>query len=74
MPMADGFRSLLPDQLDATFMAWMIAHHQGAIDMAALAQDRAGHQEVKDLATSIISTQSAEIATMQGWLDDWYGR
>ena len=33
----------------------------------------AGHQEVKDLAASIITTQSAEIATMRGWLADWYG-
>lgn len=74
MPMAGGFSSLPPDQLDGTYMTWMIAHHQGAIDMAMLAEERAGHQEVKDLAASIISTQAAEIATMQGWLNEWYGR
>ena len=38
MPMMGGFWSLPPDQLDATFMTWMVAHHQGAIDMAALAE------------------------------------
>lgn len=74
MPMMGSFASLPPDQLDPTFMTWMIAHHQGAIDMATLAEERATHQEVKDLATSIISSQSAEIETMQGWLRDWYGR
>jgi uncharacterized protein (DUF305 family) len=74
MPMMGAFSSLQPDQLDATFMSWMIAHHQGAIDMATLAEERAAHQEVKDLAASIITTQSAEIETMQGWLNDWYGR
>jgi len=74
MPMRGGLWSLPPDQLDATFMTWMIAHHQGAIDMATLAEERAAHQEVKDLAASIITTQSAEIETMQGWLSDWYAR
>lgn len=74
MPMMGGWGSLSPDQLDAAFMTSMIAHHQGAIDMAALAEERAAHQEVKDLAASIITSQSAEIETMQGWLGDWYGR
>jgi len=74
MPMTGDFWSLPPDQLDATFMTWMIAHHQGAIDMAALAEERAAHQEVKDLAANIISAQSAEIETMRRWLAEWYGR
>jgi uncharacterized protein (DUF305 family) len=51
----------------------MIAHHQSAIDMAMLADERAAHQDVKDLAASIITTQSAEIDTMRGWLGEWYG-
>jgi uncharacterized protein (DUF305 family) len=74
MPMMGGFASVPPDQIDATFMTWMIAHHQGAIDMAALAEERAAHQEVKDLAASIITSQSAEIQMMKGWLSDWYER
>ena len=74
MPMMGGFGSLPPDQLDAAFMSWMIEHHQGAIDMAALAEERAAHQEVKELAASIMTTQSTEIETMRGWLAEWYGR
>ena len=74
MPMMSGLWSLPPDQLDATFMSSMIAHHQGAIDMAMLADERAAHREVKNLATSIITSQSAEIETMEGWLAEWYGR
>jgi uncharacterized protein (DUF305 family) len=73
MPMMPGVASLPPEQLDATFMRWMIAHHQSAIDMAMLADERAAHQDVKDLAASIITTQSAEIDTMRGWLGEWYG-
>jgi uncharacterized protein (DUF305 family) len=74
MPMMGGWGSLSPDQVDATFMTSMIAHHQAAIDMAALAEERAAHQEVKDLAASISTSQSAAIETMQGWLAEWYGR
>jgi uncharacterized protein (DUF305 family) len=74
MPMMGGLWRLPPDQLDAAFMTSMIAHHQGAIDMATLAEERAAHQEVKDLAASIITSQSAEIETMQAWLAEWYDR
>jgi uncharacterized protein (DUF305 family) len=74
MPTMGGWGNLSPDQLDAAFMTAMIAHHQGAIDMAMLADERAAHQEVKDLAVGIITSQSAEIETMQGWLAEWYGR
>lgn len=73
-PMMGGFVGAAPDQTDARFMTRMIAHHQGAIDMAALANERANHQEVKDLAASIITSQSGAIQTMQGWLTDWYER
>jgi uncharacterized protein (DUF305 family) len=72
--MPGGLWSLPPDQLDETFMTSMIEHHQGAIDMATLAGERSAHQEIKDLATSIITSQSAEITMMQGWLATWYGR
>jgi uncharacterized protein (DUF305 family) len=74
MPMMGGPWSLPPDQLDAAFMTSMIAHHQGAIDMAALAEERADRQEVKDLAAGIITSQTAEIELMRGWLLEWYGR
>src|SRR6266568_687783 len=51
---------LPPQRLEVVFLSQMIPHHQGAIDMAKLVPDRAAHQELKDLATSIISSQSAE--------------
>jgi uncharacterized protein (DUF305 family) len=73
-PMMGGFWNLPPDQLDLTFMTWMIEHHQGAIEMARLVEERSAHQEVKDLAASIVASQSAEIETMRGWLAAWYGR
>jgi YVTN family beta-propeller protein len=50
--------------VDRDFVAMMVPHHQGAIDMA-LAVLRYGHNEqVKRLAQEIIVTQQQEIAAM----------
>lgn len=49
---------------DAMFVNGMIPHHQGAIDMAELAQKDAKHEEIKQLADDIIASQSAEIKEM----------
>jgi uncharacterized protein (DUF305 family) len=59
-------------EFDLAFIDLMIVHHQGAISMATIALERAEHQEIKDLAQQIISSQSAEIAQMQAWRDAWY--
>jgi len=58
---------------DQRFIEAMISHHQGAIDMATMAQQMAEHQEIKDLADSIITAQQAEIEQMQEWQQTWFG-
>lgn len=58
---------------DQRFLVAMISHHQGAIDMAVMAQCMAEHQEIKTLADAIITAQQAEIEQMQGWLQVWFG-
>lgn len=58
---------------DKAFLAEMIVHHQGAVEMAELALKSAGHQEVKDLAASIIAAQNGEIAQMKSWQSEWFG-
>lgn len=73
MSMMSDLWKLPPQRLDAVFMAMMIPHHQGAIDMANLVPDRAAHSELKGLATMIIESQRTEIDTMNGWLSSWYG-
>jgi hypothetical protein len=51
--------------VDADFVAMMVPHHQGAIDMAQ-AQLRYGHNEqLRRLAQEIIVTQQEEIAAMR---------
>jgi uncharacterized protein (DUF305 family) len=56
---------------DRMFLAGMIAHHTGAIDMANLALANAKHQEIKDLATAIVSAQTSEISSMTSWQTQW---
>ena len=56
---------------DEAFLAAMIEHHQGAIDMAELSAERAEHPEIKQLSREIIAAQQEEIATMQEWQEEW---
>jgi uncharacterized protein (DUF305 family) len=58
---------------DAAFITDMTAHHQGAIEMAEVARERAEHPEIRELADSIISAQEAEISVMQTIGRDTHG-
>lgn len=60
------------EDYDRMFLANMIAHHQGAVNMANLALTKASHQEVKDLAKAIVSAQTTEITDMTVWQKTWY--
>lgn len=59
------------DSFDQAFLEMMIPHHEGAIDMAKLAQKNAGHAEIKKMANDIISAQQKEIDQMNAWLTAW---
>jgi uncharacterized protein (DUF305 family) len=58
---------------DRMFLDMMVPHHEGAVDMARIALERAEHPELKALAESIITSQEAEIATMTAWRKAWFG-
>lgn len=60
--------------LDAHFIEQMIPHHEDAITMAKLAQEKATHPELKTLANNIITSQSGEIIQMKDWYKQWNGR
>jgi uncharacterized protein (DUF305 family) len=60
-------------EFDQQFIDLMVPHHQGAVEMARIAQVRGEHQEIKDLAAAIIQGQSAEIDQMKAWRLAWYG-
>ena len=59
------------DEFDKAFLSEMIVHHEGAVDMAKLAQNQAKHDEIKQLANNIISAQKKEISEMRQWQADW---
>jgi uncharacterized protein (DUF305 family) len=50
---------------DRAFVADMVPHHQSAVEMATIAQDRGQSQFVKRLAADIIRTQNEEISTLR---------
>ncbi|OYW85545.1 hypothetical protein B7Z17_02125, partial [Candidatus Saccharibacteria bacterium 32-49-10] len=59
------------EMYDRMFIANMITHHQGAVDMAKMALENAKHQELKDLAEAIILAQEKEITSMTAWQKKW---
>lgn len=52
---------------DHDFVAGMIAHHQGAIDMARVELRYGKDRTLKKLARRIISAQEKEIRQMRAW-------
>ncbi|MFZ4540830.1 MAG: CopM family metallochaperone [Rickettsiales bacterium] len=53
---------------DLDFVRGMIAHHQGAIDMASIWMHEGSNPDLKEFVTGIVTAQSQEIAWMQRWL------
>lgn len=58
------------NQADVEFAQMMIPHHEQAVEMADLADDRAG-DEVGELSDGIRDAQGPEIEQMQQMLQDW---
>lgn len=65
------YAAMTGETFDRTFIANMIAHHEGAVAMAKLALANAKYQEIKTMANDIIAAQSSEITKMQQWQSDW---
>jgi uncharacterized protein (DUF305 family) len=76
---SEGARSAepAPDPATATyevrFMTQMIDHHMMAVMMGEMCIERAIHPELTTMCQDIVANQTAEIETMQAWLQDWYG-
>ncbi|HTW13853.1 MAG TPA: DUF305 domain-containing protein [Nocardioides sp.] len=56
---------------EKAYLVEMIAHHQEAVE-AARQLRRSSRAEMRDLGTSIVTSQSEQIGRMERWLASWY--
>lgn len=66
-----GLAALRGDKFDEEFIAGMLAHHEGAVNMSEQAQAVTAREEIRDLAGEITIAQSNEMITMRQWQKDW---
>jgi uncharacterized protein (DUF305 family) len=71
--LADGPSEARIGRAEIRFMQGMIDHHQMALDMANDCLAKAITESVQTMCQNVIDEQSAEISTMQTWLQAWYG-
>lgn len=57
---------------DLQFLDTMMAHHQGAVEMAKMIDSRTQNAELKTFGAQIIADQSKEIAQMKAWRAKWF--
>ena len=55
---------------DVLFMQGMIVHHQQAVDMAELVDDRTNNEAITKISQRILKSQEDEIEFMTDWLTD----
>ncbi len=70
--MMAGISGKTGDDFDKAFLAEMIVHHQGAVDMAEMVLEVSKRPELRKLAEDIISAQTKEIKMMQDWQTAWF--
>jgi len=59
---------MMNEDADVAFACGMIAHHQGAIDMAQGLLEHGDDEQMRALAEEIIAAQVGEIEQMTNWL------
>lgn len=62
---------LTGDAFDEAYIAGMIAHHEGAVNMAEQARAVTTHEEIRTLSDNIVQSQSQEMVRMTEWQMEW---
>jgi uncharacterized protein (DUF305 family) len=57
---------------DLQFLDTMIAHHQGAVDMAKMIDGRTQNADLKRFGATVIADQEKEIGQMKEWREKWF--
>jgi uncharacterized protein (DUF305 family) len=68
----NSLKSVRGDPFDLAFLNMMIHHHQGAVQMAELVNDRAEKEPLKEFAKDLISKQTEEIQQLKDWKKAWF--
>lgn len=61
------------DDYDKAFIDNMVRHHQDAVEMSRLSEERSRRPEIKKLSKEIITTQQHEIEQLLEWRKVWFG-
>lgn len=65
------YASMTGDEFDRAYLADMLAHHQGALNMASYALAESSDQRIITLSRNILSAQTAEVQQMLAWQKEW---
>jgi hypothetical protein len=65
---SDMMRGMSAQNFEVAFVCGMIPHHQGAVEMAKVAQQYGSDPFITMFAQEIVTTQEEEIREMQAWL------